>query len=441
MDFRFQDYLTTPLTLLKLRREMACAPFQSAEEAGAKALRKLREICFFAQKTIPYYRDLFARQGFDPAKLEDFDAWRALPTLDKDAVRANLEHLQSSEMRRLGAVWCETSGSTGTAMRFLLDRAVNTATFALFWRAWGTAPGWRLGKRQAMISGYAEGKWSYKRKTRILALSSFHLTPETAAEFHELLMKYQPAFLRGYPSSLYLFARLLEEQGLKLHYPVLFSGAETLLPFQREAIERFFGGKVIDHYTHWERTASIRECLHGRLHAENDYGWHEILRPDGSPCEPGETGRLVCTGLFNKAMPLLRYDTRDLAAWAVDQACPCGSHFPIIERIEGRIEDVVATPEGRLVGRLDAAFKFTPAVRLAQLFQPARECVIVKLVVDQGWDAEQRETLLRELRKRLGERIEIELRLVEDGEIERTPRGKVRFVVSQVPAAEKLGHD
>ena len=41
----------------------------------------------------------------------------------------------------------------------------------------------------------------------------------------------------------------------------------------------------------------------------------------------------------------------------------------------------------------------------------------------------------------VAERIEIELRLVEDGEIERTPRGKVRFVVSQVPAADKLGHD
>jgi phenylacetate-CoA ligase len=439
VEFRFKDYLLAPGAILKARQRMASWPARPRAEVEPLLLAELKRICQHARTHVPFYRKWFEDCGCDPDRMDTFDHWRKLPALDKQLVRQNLDRMRSNNADSLGAVWCQTSGSTGTAMRFLLDRSVNAAAFALFWRAWSLAPGWFPGRLQATLSGYAKGQWSYQPKTRILALSSFHLSPAVAREFHKLLLQYRPVFLRGYPSSLYLFGKLLEESKLELEFPVIFSGAETLLPYQREFIESFFKARVIDHYTHWERTASIRQCSHGRLHAEDDFGFHEIVLEDGTPAPPGKPGRLICTSLYNLAMPLIRYDTRDVAVWSGESSCPCGSQFPIVERIEGRIEDVIVTPEGRRVGRLDAAFKYSPNILLAQIVQDSVQQIAVSVVCGPTYnEREDEKPLLRELRARLGEQIRIDLKKVDD--LPRTPMGKLRFVVSRLPATEKYGH-
>jgi len=439
MDFRYRDYLTAPLRVLRLRRWMQDTPYWTVSQMNEWVLQRLAFLAAHADENVPYYHALFREHGYDPRKVQDFTDWQALPLLDKDTVREDTRSLTAANAKRLHAVRCQTSGSTGTALRFLLDRDVNAASFALFWRVWNLCPTWHLGNRQAALSGYAKGIWQYQRKTRILALSSFHMTKENARLFHSLIKKYKPRFLRGYPSALYLFGRLLQQENLPLHFPTVFTGAETLLAFQRKEIENSFGGKVIDHYSHWERCGSICQCTYGRYHAQNDFGYHEILRDDGSPAQPGELGRLVVTSLHNRAMPFLRYDTRDLAAWSEEQNCPCGSNFPIIDRIEGRIEDVVVTPEGRLVGRLAAALKYSPHIRLSQIVQESIEHIDVFLVCDPEYSHEEDQVPLeRELRARLGNTIGIAFHKVDD--IPRTKMGKLRFVISKVDTAAKLGH-
>jgi phenylacetate-CoA ligase len=439
MNFRFRDYLVSPFKLVSLHRWMKETPAWSRERMDGWILGRLRELTTRAAERIPYYQRAFGELGFRPDRLDSFDDWRKLPLLDKDAVRSHFDDLKSNDAHSLGAVPCTTSGSTGTAMTFLLDRDVNMAAFALFWRVWSMCPSWHIGKRQVSLSGYSGGKWEYQWKARVLALSSFHLSRESVGEFAGLIKSYGPKFLRGYPSSLYLFARLLDEAKLSVKFPFVFSGAETLLPFQRARIEQTFGCRLIDHYSHWERCGSICECMYGRLHAENDYGFHEIIDAGGQPAKPGEIGKLVATSLHNRAMPLFRYDTRDLAVWSAETECPCGSRFPIIERIVGRIEDVVLTPEGRLVGRLDAALKYSPHIRLAQLIQESTDLLRVLLVCDAEYnELDDEGPLLRELRARLGEAIEIRIEKVAD--IPRTPGGKLRFVVSKVDPGMKLEH-
>ena len=91
---------------------------------------------------------------------------------------------------------------------------------------------------------------------------------------------------------------------------------------------------------------------------------------------------------------MVRYDTRDLAAWSEETTCPCGSRFPIVQRIVGRIEDVVLTPEGNLVGHLDAAFKYTPHIRLAQIVPESVDRVEVYFVRDDGYNREEDEAPL-----------------------------------------------
>lgn len=426
------DYLSKPIQAIKINNWMKKAPTLSKSDMDAITIKALRDICIYANEHIPFYKSWFKEANFIPEQMNDFEYFERLPILTKDIVRANYESMVSDEAKQLGAVECETSGSTGTPLHFMLDNNINTASLILFYRTWKMCKSWRPFKWQATISGYAEGKSNENKLTKILYLSSFYLSDETIKEFYDLIVEHNVKFIRGYPSSLYRFAQLIEKHNLKLHFDTMFSGAETLLPYQREYIEKTFGGKIIDHYTHWERVASICNCSRGNLHAQNDYGYHEILNEDGKAIKDG-VGKLVCTGLYNKAMPLIRYDTRDLAEWDTTTKCDCGSNFPIVKRIIGRIEDIVITPDGLLVGRLDAAFKYNKNIKMSYIYQPSVEKIIVNLCPYEGYDIQdQIEVLNTELRKRVGNVIKIEYKKVTEAEIPYTPAGKVRFVVSDV---------
>ena len=77
-----------------------------------------------------------------------------------------------------------------------------------------------------------------------------------------------------------------------------------------------------------------------------EVGIIEIVDTAGRPVGPGVEGELICTGLQNMLQPLIRYRIGDTARWAVDQYCACGRHSPILEGIDGRVEDADGTTVG-----------------------------------------------------------------------------------------------
>jgi phenylacetate-CoA ligase len=98
--------------------------------------------------------------------------------------------------------------------------------------------------------------------------------------------------------------------------------------------------------------------------------------------------------------------------------------------VDGRIEDYVMTPDGRLVGRLDHIFKEQLDVAEAQVLQEEKDALEVLIVPRQSYDERSEQGLMREFRSRLGEEIEIAFRYVEA--IPREPNGKFRAVKSEV---------
>jgi phenylacetate-CoA ligase len=75
----------------------------------------------------------------------------------------------------------------------------------------------------------------------------------------------------------------------------------------------------------------------------------EVVDDAGRAVAPGGTGRLLVTHLRNALMPLIRYDTGDLAVAARAQACPCGRATPWVERLVGRARVEFHTTSGRAV--------------------------------------------------------------------------------------------
>jgi phenylacetate-CoA ligase len=377
----------------------------------------LREMLTYAVTHVPYYR---ARQ-LPPS---DFAAW---PVIDKQTVIAKPEQFLSDEFAPDRLLTVHTSGTTGTplAVRFTPD--FNQLENAFRWRHRSWA-GLSFPCRSAYVSGHpvvpAKQTWMpFWRRDRVeqrLLCSSYHLARQYLPHYVGALRDWAPDFIHGYPSSLYVLAQGILEWGLPAPHPrAVFTGSETLLDFQRVAIERAFGTKVFNWYGNSEFTCNIIECAAGRLHYRTDYGVLEV-EPDGT---------MICTGLNNRAMPLIRYRQGDRVTLAPAAAnCPCGCTFPIVERVEGRLEDYVRTPDGRYVGRLDHLFKDARGVREAQLVQTRLDELVVRVVKAGNFDEQP---VRAEARQRLGDAVRLRFEYVDA--IKRTPAGKFRFVVSQLP--------
>lgn len=438
MRFRLRDY-ALPVAVWKNRRLMNAAPFWPADRLGGWVQGRRLAIVQHAYDTVPYYRQLFDRAGIRPGDTARPEIWARVPTIAKTTIREQGASMISTSRATRGAVWAETSGSTGLKLRILLDRDVNAAAFALFMRAWGSGGHYHVWQRHAAMKGLSyDTGWRYNRAIRCLELSSARINPDSARFFRDLILKYRPRFMRGYPSAMYLFCRLLRDQGLDLHIPMIISGSETLYDFQRQEIEGFLGARMYNHYTHWERAASILECSAGRLHAQQDYGYHEILDGEGRVVGPGEPGVITVTTLHNRAMPLIRYQTGDVAVWS-SEPCPCGQTFPSVERIEGRQTDYLVTLRGELISGTFAveAFRTLPHLLSAQIVQAEIGRIEVRIVKGEGYrEPETTRLILDALGQRLGADMKIELRFCGVEDLERSPVGKIRQCFNRIPAEQ-----
>lgn len=439
VKFRFSDY-SSPFRVLEFRRLMREAPFWTADHLKSWSRTRRIEVLRHARETVPYYRESYDKAGIRQKLIGDDAEWLALPTITKVEIVGEGERLVSSAADR-SAVWASTSGSTGMPMRMLLDRRVNAAAFALFWRAWTSGGYWRLGQKHAVMKGPSfEGVFRRHWKLRTLEIVSARVSSHTALSIGEALMRYGPRFMRGYPSSMYLFCKLLREQDVKLHLPMIVTGSEMLHDYQRAEFEAFLGARVFNHWTHWERSGSILECERGRLHAQEDYGHHEILDAAGNPVGPGIEGELTVTGLHNRSMPFIRYRTGDLAVWSVDH-CACGQSFPIIDRIVGRETDFLYRSDGLIIPSSGVAslMKEWSGIRYAQLIQDMPGEIEVRVVKGREWSDSTADQIVSDLNRQVDGRIAISLRFCELEELERSPVGKLRQCFNRIPT-EKRPH-
>jgi phenylacetate-CoA ligase len=120
-------------------------------------------------------------------------------------------------------------------------------------------------------------------------------------------------------------------------------GAEPWTEAMRQYIQQQSNIKAYDIYGLSEiigpGVACECQCQSGP-HIFEDYFYPEIINlKTGKPCPEGEEGELVLTTLGKKAMPMIRYRTRDITALA-SEVCECGRTLRRIKRIGRRADDM-----------------------------------------------------------------------------------------------------
>jgi phenylacetate-CoA ligase len=238
-------------------------------------------------------------------------------------------------------------------------------------------------------------------------------------------------YLLGYPSGLYRLAQVAMERELDApRLAVAIGNAEPLFDHQRRMISHVFQCPARETYGMAEIATAAGECEAGRLHNWPDVGVTEVLADEDDTAVPnGQPGRFVATGLLNADMPLIRYEIGDRGSIAPETNCSCGRQMPVWQQVEGRIDDVVVTADGRHIGRLDPVFKADLPVREAQIIQEDLSTIRVKFVPAAAYSTRDGEMLRQRIRDRVGP-VEVVLERVDD--IPRTSNGKFRAVISHV---------
>jgi len=121
-------------------------------------------------------------------------------------------------------------------------------------------------------------------------------------------------------------------------------GAEPWTESMRRHIESAGGIRAFDIYGLSEITGpgvAIECCAQDGLHLFEDHFYPEIVDPEsGEPLPEGCEGELVVTTLSKRAMPMIRYRTRDITA-LISKPCPCGRTLRRIRRIGRRSDDMI----------------------------------------------------------------------------------------------------
>jgi phenylacetate-CoA ligase len=274
--------------------------------------------------------------------------------------------------------------------------------------------------------------WRFNRNLNQLLMSSFHLTHANVASYLDALRKFAPDIIDGYPSSLYVIAKIMHSRGEDLPLKAAITSSETLYDFQRETIEAAFRCRVFDYYAAAERVVFATECeRHEGHHLCEEYGITEILDADGRPVPHGTEGVMVGTSLHNSGMPLIRYRTTDRTA-VKTHACSCGRTLPLMEDVTTKAEDLLRLKDGRLIppSVLTHPFKPLDSIEASQIVQTDLDRLVVRLVPRPEYSDKDAAHLVQALKTRLGADMRVHIELVDS--IERTARGKFKWVVSQV---------
>jgi phenylacetate-CoA ligase len=399
---------------------------------------KLQEILEYARVHCRYYGKLFDALGFLPEALADFDS---LPLLDKRTVRERKNDLISDEIDRLDYYNMNTGGSTGEPLEFpvsTLAGRVDTMHQDFLYKIMGYESGDKIftffGRSVSEECRKENEYWIRTGKTGgpfgELTYSSLYLSQETLPYYVRHLCSQKPTILRGYPSAIGEMATYLLQQKISLSFQVkgVQLTAENAYDWQIAAIEDAFDTKVFLQYGHSE------VCVFGYTTDDTHayicspvYGLTEVVGSDGKSVANGEVGEIVVTGFYNRALPLIRYRTGDLAIYG-------GTDDGIVklDRIVGRTQDFVYDVKDRKIpltalvfGQHFGAFR---NIRRWQIVQDVPGKILVRIVKDDAFSAKD----VAEIKAKFWENAQIEAQIESAISIPLTERGKSRFLVQHL---------
>jgi len=422
--------------LWKIRKSQRLSPSELEELQN----RKLRAIVKHAYENVPYYRKLFNSAKLKPEDIRVKEDLVKIPITTKKV----LQILPISERVAKGVdinkcIKCRTSGSTGMSLDVFLNKRELSYRVAMQTRVYGL----NLMEKKVNILDRTpvppEGSPATIFKKLKQCLNQLGLWRryyfslfEEPKELVSKLLQIKPHVIETQPSTLKLISEFVRENDITGIFPEsIFTRAELLNREDRKQIETVLGTKLTDLYGTIEFGIVAWECeKHQGYHINSDIVLVEAIKNNQQVY--GEEGKMVCTDLINYTMPFIRYAVEDIVILSKEKH-DCGRNFPLIRLIEGRSNDFITLPSGKIISPIlpIIALEKIEGISQYKLVQEDINVFNVQIVKGQNF----KETIIEEvkhvLREILGRTTRISVNIVD--EIPREKSGKVRPIISKVP--------
>ncbi|WP_347330107.1 hypothetical protein [Marinimicrobium locisalis] len=409
-----------PDTYKKLKHAFS-PPDKSSFELQDQRLKQLLKHC---QSNVPYYKGILA--DVDVELINRKNIHNYFPLLTKKDVVNNVKSLVPGPGScYYPEVKISTSGTSGTPLTIYAtkeSRRVNYAFFNNFLESLGAS----YRAKSTILAGrkiYKRGsrkvdRYDYFNRTQYLSV--YDISPDTISKYIEALNRWQPEYIDSHPSALFELQYLAMKKGLKLNFSPKFivTSSESLTATIRNKVESFFCSKIYDHYGCAEMCISAFNS-DDKYYNDPTYSIIELID------KGNDLYSVVVTGLVNFGMPLIRYEIGDLVHCS-DLRDPY-----TFDSVDGRLDDIIVTPEGRLVGRLSPVFKGIPGLELAQVVQESKYTLVVNAVLrEEERDKFDESLIISKLKSSTSESMSVRVNYVAD--IEKNANGKFKSVVNLV---------
>ena len=438
----------TPYNAWSIFREIQKGESLSLEELEDIQWKRLTALISFAYDNIPFYHDLLKSTGIHPADIRAREDFLKLPIVDKEVLNNHpVEEKIARGIARKDIVPVYSSGTTGKPIEVFVDAECYNHQYAnLLYGYYLT--GWKLGRKIMTVRGFSHGDYEGKYSTSALGHEPFPfirklvyllvhrkkllppllhgMKPEKKLLENTLyeIKRFSPFLLEGNGYFWHIFSDYLKKKGEEItSVKAVETDEVTLSSSQREKISETFNCRVYDNYGSHELAIVAHECSQGAgNHILSLSHYVEFLEEESEKeAETGEVGRVIVTDLTNRVMPLIRYDTGDLAI-KLDNPCPCGRSYPLMSSIEGRKVNSFTLDGKRYTEKFfqEIIYGFDETIGF-QIKRGKEEKIKVLLLTEAR---ELPEKVEKKLSTIMGQSIEVSL--VEDIPLESS--GKVRWV-------------
>jgi phenylacetate-CoA ligase len=322
-----------------------CMP---ADELKQFQLEKLKETVAWAYERIPFYQEKMKAAGIGPDDIQQLEDINRLPVTEKNDLRDNypfgLCAVPLKEVVRVHA----SSGTTGKPIT-----GPYTAEDLDQWTECMARNFWAAGARpedviqNAYGHGLFTGGLGFHQGASRLGATVVPTSSGMTQRQITLMQDFKSNVLCCTPSYALTMAERAEEMGVDIRaLPVRVGifGAEPWTVAMRQEIEERMGIKAMEAFglTELGGPGVAFDCrMQDGLHINADHYLAEVVDPATmEPVPPGEKGELLLTSIQRRAMPMLRYRTKDISRLRTEP-CECGRTMVRMDKVYGRTDDML----------------------------------------------------------------------------------------------------
>lgn len=389
---------------------------------------KLIKLLDFVTKDIPFYKTYIHYKDPNP-----FIWIKQFPIMNKSIIKENIDSMLSKPKSQL--IKSVTSGSSGEQGVIYKDKKDISNGQALILLLWGWAdfyPGKPI-LQTGMTSkrGFIKSLKDFFLRTKYYV--AFGLSDEEVVELLKNQVGKRNWHLAGYASSLYVLAEVCNRKNITgVKFDKAISLGDKMFSHYRKEIKKAFDCDVIDTYGLSEGLTIAAQKDNEYYYILSPHVYVEILDDKGNDLKDGELGHVIVTSLDAYAMPLIRYDTGDLAVKLPREKYPENRqlNFPMLEKVIGRDTDIVKTPSGKymIVHFFTGIFEFIPQIKQFKVVQRELNSIEIEYVPGENFTSDICVSVDNQIHKFLNE--DFPIHWIQVKEIKPTPSGKPQIVQS-----------